>query len=129
MGEERQAAERAPTWPWVLAGALLGSWIGAHAGCDPRENGAAPSAPARVSTGLDSSGERVPSARELRAIEGVGPVRAQRLARAWWEHGPPPSQRALEDLEDIGPATAAKVWQALSSPAFLPRLPAPDRPP
>ncbi len=125
---------RVPLWAWAAAGFFLAS-VPALRGA--RRTSALPGGTPAIATGLVSAGPRLPSARELRAIDGVGALRSRRLARAMWEDGPLVDPRWLETVEGIGPITAARIWEALGKErrgprcvtGLPPRLPPPRRAP
>jgi Helix-hairpin-helix domain len=118
----QEAASRTPAWVVVLVGGLAAASVldvlsgRARRGAVPRPPACAAfgGPPARTLPPRSLAGM---SPRELRALPGIGQVRAVDYARARWGHDPALGELALEDVPGIGPQTARRVAEALAGRA------------
>ncbi len=108
---------------WFFNGLLLfGAAVGARRAAVPVEIGpriadaAGLSGPSSSLAGADPDSL---SARELRALPGIGPARALAIVQARW-HGLRGGPAAWTSLSGIGDATAAAAAGALSGAAMEP---------
>ena len=92
----------APAWAFLLAGALLASWLAPRAAPGVQR-------PAAREVRLEDA-----TVRELRTVPGLGETRALALVEARWRraHGDPPL--FLRDVPGVGPVSAetARAWLA-----------------
>lgn len=105
----------APAWAMWLLGWCLGAACCEHLAARALASLSAPglelraAVPGRGATWL-------PTTRELRAVEGVGPARAVDLARWFWAEAGAPGRPwdRLEDVPGVGPTLAARLCAELA---------------
>lgn len=99
-----------PLWAWVLVG-----WLAAGAGTAIWQRGDLERAVGDVDAVVESVDIDwdldVMSARELRALPGIGKKRAVDLVEARWQHDPGEGDFDIESVDGIGQKTASAVHQ------------------
>jgi hypothetical protein len=95
-------------WSLVLAGALAASAWSEIRQAQPRLRDASAAGPPPVPLSRRS-------ARELRALPGIGETRALALVEARWQRAPGDPPLILRDLPGIAPALEAAVAAALEA--------------
>jgi hypothetical protein len=99
-------ARREPVWGLILGGGLLAAALAPRAPPEARE------VPPQASTSLATG-----TARELRAVPGLGERRALALVDARWRRSGADPPLFLGDIAGVGPASEVQValWLALAT--------------
>ena len=117
-----------PLWAWVLVG-----WMAAGAATAVWQRGGLERAVGDVdavveSVDIDWDLDSM-SARELRALPGIGQKRAVDLVEARWQHDPAKGDFDIESVDGIGQKTAESVQQFVGERRMTPPPPRSGRTP